>query len=173
MFGGYSAFAERIKVLREKLIPKGWRNEIVNGLELVVNDALKISLAACTGACTTGDESEGVQSKYSKGLATRKAIAQNQLSFDENILALEGAKPNSPEQYTTWYLMVHRQSDIIRYELCLPVGFDEENRISETKERIIFDQVLMSDLMKNLAEITMPEADNSDEEIVVDVSRRT
>jgi len=171
MFGGYSAFAERVKVLRENLIPQGWRSETINGLELVTNDKLAISLAVCTGAITTGLESEPLLSKYPKGLATKKAVSQNQLSFDEKILTLhETAK--SVEEFTTWYLMVHREEDVVRYELCLPIGFDDENRISEVKERIIFDEINLS---KATTPTTKRSSSGSDdaEEIVVEVSRKT
>jgi len=170
MFAGYSAYANRVRILREKLIPKGWSGENVLGLELVVNHKTNKALAVCTGSDSTGDYEAELESKYPKGVATKKIIENNQLGFDSSILNIEKYLAIDPSKLETWYLMIHRDGDMVMFELCLPTKLDDENKISSAKERIIFDSLKLDDMHQN--DFDSGETEESFDDFVVEVTKK-
>lgn len=115
-----------------------------------------------------GDSGVGLKDAFPQpkrdrlGSSTKTAIQDNadQL-FDPNWL---NCRSEDSSEYETWMLLVYRSGDLIRYELSLPSGIDEYDRVLGWIERIILEPLDLSDV------IPKAPLEESGEEIDVQVS---
>lgn len=177
MFPGYAAFAERVKVIRERLMPepRNWTPLNEKGLELVVSADGKTGILISTGDTGTGDPLKLVKSKYPKGYATEQIVKKNaQASFADDVLGVM-VRPKDvslPPGRTYWYLLVYPGTTEIKYELAKPHELDNENRLSGWSERIFFDPIIAGQDFSIAPETQNIGSDTKDEEFVVSVTKK-
>jgi hypothetical protein len=134
---GILAWGETVRSLREYLAPDDWSRSDENNYSLVISPGGKIALAVATGDEETGLENGHPSNKARKGRATRRAVNQNQMSFDFGpAAALPDINPSDEEKRATWILLLHRDDNEVRLELSLPASITE-GHIDSWKERII------------------------------------
>ncbi|WP_409478691.1 hypothetical protein [Pseudobdellovibrio sp. HCB154] len=168
MTPGFVGWSDTVKLLRDRLIPEKWTKHDTGGLPTVVHPKGMISIAVTTGDEGTGIETRELRSKYSKGSATAALVEVNhtQLGFDEEILGPRLFKKPSGT-ILTWYLVIRRLADEIRFELSLPSGLSENGQVAEWKERILFAPITLDDDAVKI-DNTIEEVDD----IVVEVTRK-
>ena len=130
---GYLLWGKTIRSLRDLLVPAEWKSATRQNYPTIEHPsgAFAISVAGSDGG--TGIIDGNPTTRTEKGTVTKGAIAQNQAS-------LWDYKPNlAPLRKRTWLLLIHVDlvNDEVRAELSLPVGTDEDNRVSWWRERII------------------------------------
>ncbi len=99
---GIYSYNEGIRYLRDLLIPKGWKTERPNNLELVTNsdETISITFQNATDAC---DPAAIPQPISKKGPASKKAIEERNYDLFANDNVLE---KNNNRLNKLWYLCV-------------------------------------------------------------------
>ena len=156
---GTDAYRYRVRTFRDLHTPKGWRVDRRLGVELTVSSDGR--MAVITRA---GDEGVGImdafpQPKRAVGKGTQDAIDSGSLFLDVNWMNVV-ASPN--DETDVWMLLVFRSGDLVRYELSLPSGVDEDGGIMGWKERIVGSSL-------DLRDPTLPRRQEPEEPAVVDV----
>jgi hypothetical protein len=135
--GGFNAWAETMRAIREDLVPKGWRH-VQGGSCPTVSPDGKIAIIVQTGDEATGTQRGGSpRSKNPKGPAVLLAVANN----NQRLLWGDVDDPKVPLPVETWVVLVGRDRDQVRFELSLPSRVDADGRIVEWKQRITFSPI--------------------------------
>jgi hypothetical protein len=160
-FGGIAAWAEGIRVLRDRLVPTGrWVAKNDGNLPTVVS-AGDIAVTVSSGDALTGsadDEDAIPRTKYEKGRTVASAIDANQSAF-----AFVADAPPSPPR-VTWIVLMHQTESECRYELSLPSSISEDGEITAWADRIVFEPIPIEPEPGKLTE--------DGDEVVVQVTRR-
>lgn len=156
-------YAERVKVLRECLLPKGWKIESDRGLEMVTSPDGNTAILTSLGDNNTGDASKELKTKNRKGLRTGFLVEENaQMSFFDTVKMDDDEVLLENKSY--WYLMVHADPQEIKCELSRPIKLDKENKLCGFSERIILASIKLDGSDKPKVE---RKNDLSDFEVVV------
>jgi hypothetical protein len=165
---GMTRWARTTRFLREELIPQGWRFDNPRNLPRTIHSSGEFAIVASTGDDLTGLLDALPATKYLKGAATARAVEINeQLTLDFGDFEL--SEVDGAGEILTWLLMYHLDEDEFRVELSLPDAI-VDGRITGWAERIILPAFPRAD--DRLAEPVAPAGDDSDESVVVEVTRR-
>lgn len=141
--GGFDAYAQRVRVLRDHLVPEGWSADNTKNLCTVVTPDGRHAIAVVTGDGATGMQDMAPQPKYARGDATAYAVVPNQSSFD--FYGNVNNRTDTGEQRgpMLWFLLVHRQpgSEQVRMELSLPESITEKGSVSSWHIRHVFEPI--------------------------------
>ena len=112
-----------VRVLRDELLPKGWRKAEPGNYPLVVSDKRRINIAVATGDVFTRDPRGAPKTKSPKGLYTEAATIRNR--YEEPDLFPETLPDNLRRaavvlEYQTWILLIFITDEEFRAELSLP-----------------------------------------------------
>lgn len=149
MFPGYYAFAERVRMLRERLLAKGWKAVYESGLELACNPDDSIAILVSAGDPFTGVDDKNPKSKNRKGRSTKKLIAVNQglLCAEDDLGFMTKPPILDSSRRASWYLLVYPSDKEIRYELALPNKLDPQRVLCGWAERIILDPIKFDEVV--------------------------
>jgi hypothetical protein len=162
MFPGQTMWAHTVRRLRQGTAPIGWKPDNANNYCVALSPD-GIAVAVATGDANTGRPDAIPSTSSPKGPCTAEAVATNQLTLD---LRLPGGEVLSQTvdvlQRQTWLLLIYLDQSEVRAELSLPVSFDEQERVTGWRERIILPSV---DLDPD--QIELPSGDSGDIDIAV------
>ncbi len=123
-YAGISMWAETVRGLRDRLKAEGWRADDTRNFSLVVRGDGKVAVAVAGGDGLTGDPNPDStpSSRYPKGKSAEDAVRRNACPY----------LPYDPpwdaggqlDDMQTWYLLHHRQKDMVLCELSLPTSID-------------------------------------------------
>lgn len=160
MYAGLTFWAVAIRHLRFGLVPLEWTTNDEGNYSLTISPDGSVAIAVATGDEFTGipDEVPSTQSK--KGPKTVAAVAANNRQLGLELEFPEGMEPPllDPRKfgdYATWLLLMHREENVIRRELSLPLGFADDQKVSGWKERIILPEIGLD----SLDDIKVPDDD--------------
>jgi hypothetical protein len=137
--GGFYAWSEDVKHLRDYLLPLSWTRKNVCNLPLVVSPDGRVAIFVTTGTPETGTLMQA-KTKHDKGDITFLIVEKNkQLDLIPG-LHNPGETPSDLEIEEAWILLVYRSGDIVRAELSSPRDFDDQRRICGWRERILLGQ---------------------------------
>ncbi len=127
-----------------------------------------VAIAVSSGDANTGNPLASPKTRNEKGEASRVAVEENERQgklFGELPVVLRKGAPIPPGR--TYWLLTHETKEKIHFELSLPMAMDEDARLTEWHDRILFDPI----------ELKNPVASEDKEEkeqdkIVVEVSRK-
>ena len=165
---GLTRWARTTRFLREELIPLGWRFDNPRNLSRTIHPSGEFAIVASTGDELTALLDALPATKYLKGEATVRAVEMNEqlaLDFpDFDVSQRDGAR-----EILTWFLLYHASDEEFRVELSWPNEI-VAGRITGWAERIILPAFPRD--QDRLAEPVTPAGDDSDESVVVEVTRR-
>jgi hypothetical protein len=165
---GMTRWARTTRFLREELIPQGWRFDNPRNLARTIHPSGEFAIVTSTGDDLTGLLDVLPATKYLKGGATVRAVEINeQLALDFGDFDLNDG--NNSREILTWLLMYHTSEDEFRVELSLPDAI-VDGRITSWAERIILPAFPRDE--DRLTGPVTPAGDDSDESVVVEVTRR-
>lgn len=130
--------------LRNQLAVSGWTVHRPGGLEVVRRSDNRIQITPSIGNKHTGIFTDGSPKwKHNRGVSTRKAINENQLSLAD--LAPDDA---TLRPIQTWWLMYSVRLDagekIVRAEISLPVGLSRSG-VADWSHRLLLGEHLFGD----------------------------
>ncbi len=151
---GIAPQAETVKVLSDRLVPKGWvRRDVHNSPRLVSPNGL-VSIAVHSGDEGTGRPIAIPRTRSAKGPTTQGDIKRNAEQFPLPMDVPVSYRPprvlptattrtliTTLPATTTWFLLFFAASDEVRCELSLPVSWDEDEHASEWRKRIILQSI--------------------------------
>lgn len=128
-----------VKNLSELLLPRGWERHDLENVPRLINRSRRLALVVVRGDEATGLPFSHVgrfpRSKYPRGAATLRAVVNNTTPvfplFDQE----EDGMVNLNE-YKTWFLVVHVDSEAIRAEISLPL-ISESVYLERWTERLL------------------------------------
>lgn len=169
------AYFERVRVLRDQLLLRGWTKMCLGGSELVVSPDKLHSIVVSSGDENTGSEINDPQTKWPKGVRIQEATFRNSIQFD--MLDQLGLEATPIETKTlkegaakfAWILLVNSDNKKLKIELSLPVGELVDGRPSSWAERIILPIVPLDDETDSITPSTTPEPGP---EFEIEVTRR-
>jgi hypothetical protein len=146
---GFYFWSDTYRALCDWLVPTGeWRKGKIDGRDLVVNDRLRIAVTPRSGNEHTGNEQSGndplnpLKTRNVDGPATRRAVIENQLVFEEVERAVPRMASRSHHGFVTWFLLHYRDEDgAIRSELACPGSLDASGEINGWATRIILGEI--------------------------------
>ena len=137
---GYEAWRWPVRILREELIPLGWKRLNRDNLPLVVEPDKRIAIAVASGTAATGCLEYVPTTKNPKGSVTHGYVVENQqkrLNFGPEETQSQLPLPKV-SQLLTYLLLIHPHGDgTVRSELSLPAKINELGRITKYRERLI------------------------------------
>jgi hypothetical protein len=160
---GIISWSAAVRALREKMIPKGWRRELRDHLELTISPDGKIAIYILTGDERTANEKSVPSTLYPKGENHRAFVHIN----GEQIPLFPLSTAESFEaSRKTWVLLRRRVGNAVVAELSLPLRMDKKGNISSWSKRILLETIQLDELP--------PQPQNSDDhrDIEVQVVRR-
>lgn len=133
--GGFNAWGECTGRLRELLRPDGWTLLNICNLPLVVSPGGDYAILVAGGTGGTGTQLE-VKTRNPKGSILRLVVQANCQTELFPHLRPPDQTPAGVTPRETWVLLIFRHKDIVRAELSLPSGFDDQERIADWYYRI-------------------------------------
>lgn len=162
MYPGQTMWAHTVRGLRQGTAPIGWKPDNASNYCVTLSPP-GVAVAVATGDANTGRPEAIPSTSSPKGPCTAEAVAVNQLNLDLRFPGEESvSEPVDPGQRQTWLLLIYLDHSEVRAELSLPVGFDEQDRVTGWRERIILPSV---DFDPN--QIELPSDDSGDIDISV------
>lgn len=156
--GGFDAYAQRVRRLRELLVALDWRFSNEKNLCTVTSPCGKHSIAIVTGDGFTGSE-HSPQPKYPRGEATTfAAVANSQLDlFAANDLQASAMS----SQPALWFLLVHRSNltDQVFVELSLPESITPAGTVSSWRHRHCLEPIDLTIVVSNVHPDPEPQVD--------------
>ncbi len=159
--GGFEAWAESVRVLRDELVPLGWTVDDRENVCRVVAPGGTFAIAVLSGDEHTGSRTTEPTTKYRKGAALTRVVEINQEELFPEIGMVPGSPPSGRR---TWFLLRYRTDDDLRAELSLPELIDD-GRVTRWAARIPLETVAVG--AQSTFEITPTEP------VDVPVSRRS
>ncbi len=143
--GGFNAFAQRIRALRDRLVPMGWTYSNTKNLCTVISPNGDEAIVVVTGDRHTGSEVKSPQPKYARGDATAYAVARGQTAFP----FLKEEEPDHAPRL--WLLLVHRVhgKDEVRIELSIPDAITDEGFVSKWQLRHIVPPIDLCEMQQD------------------------
>lgn len=169
---GVIAWGKIVRGLRDRLVPAKWKPNDANNYATVISPSGLDAIAVAAGDSGTGRAEAEVATRTTKGPVTRAKAGQNQLSLFEMVAEqFPSPRPLPNAGPRTWLLLhyVDEEAEQIRVELSLPIGIDENGRVTGWHQRIILTPI--PHLPAPFAE-TAPPAAETDGEIDIDIRRR-
>ena len=163
MYPGQTMWAHTLRRLRQRTAGIGWKPDNDGNYCVALSPTGHMAIAVATGDANTGRPESIPATSSPKGPRTAEAVAANQLTLD---LGFADKNPetqaagNFPRE--TWLLLIHLDHSEVRAELSLPLGLDEQDRVTGWLERIMLPSV---EFDPNQVEISLQES--SDIEIAV------
>lgn len=126
-----TAYYERVRALREELVPLGWTLDNTKNFCTTVAPCGGHAVAFISGDAFTGDAEREPQPRYPRGAATAHAVNKAQLSFFQDDEEPDDTLPQ------VWFLVVHRPpgGSEVRVELSLPVAIADDGTVTGWVER--------------------------------------
>lgn len=131
---GYEAWRVGTRLLREIFLRKEWEKYDLNGIEAIINHALKIRISLVNTDAGTGDISKSPRNRTLKGPATQKVTDLNNQAELPGIPGLGDGIGDEPG-YEMWHLCVFDDGNLVRAELSCPIEF-KSGFFVKFKERI-------------------------------------
>ncbi|WP_067968641.1 hypothetical protein [Nocardiopsis trehalosi] len=143
---GMRAYQERVRMLRERLLPLGWERRSVRHLEFVADPRTSVAIGTMLGDSGTGLADRVPRNVHPRGRAGRAVIEvgaphPDQLSLLDDLP--EPVAADDPRE--VWYLLVHRVVEhdgavVHRCELSLP-GVVRGEYIASWRRRVLLAPV--------------------------------
>lgn len=133
---GTEAWRFVVRVLRDELLPKGWRKADPANYSLVINDKAGLNIVVASA-----DEfvcrHTSPRTKSPKGLYTEAAVARNTVEGDlfPETIAEDVRAAAAALEYPTWMLLIYITDEECRGELSFP-DLIEDQKILSWAERI-------------------------------------
>lgn len=164
-FRGMAGWAEVVAGLRRRLIPLGWIPEdTAEGLAVITSPDGQVSIAVSSGDENTGRADMTPRSRYRKGWATFRAVAQNEQMEMFGVLPMVPRAGASQSGRRTYFLLFAEVAGEIRSELSLPQSIGSDDRLSGWSERVLLSPIATAD------EASLES--QAKEEFVVEVTRK-
>lgn len=130
--GGYDAWAERVRALREALCPLEWLARDVNNCPIVVSPCGRLAIAVSSGDAATGIAGDTPRTRRALGPILLDQVETNQLKLFGN-----GKSGSGRQQPLTWILLTRRDQNqlIVRAEISLPSMVDKDDYVVGWSER--------------------------------------
>jgi hypothetical protein len=132
------------RALRDRLMrkPHDWKRETYLNQPSTVRPDGKIAIVVAGGTEDTGVEGGQPATRSAKGQATRDAVDRNQMSFSAVDASFRRFDPPEPTD-ETWMLLyyIDEERGEVRAELSLPRFMDEDNYVTDWKERVILSAI--------------------------------
>lgn len=163
-FGGTTLWAEAVRILRELLIPLGWRRDNSHNFPTVVSPDRTLAIAIARGDEITGDPNPRVSPtfQYSRGVVTERAVERNRTLPFDHLPEGYGDEPDAIP--ALWFLLHRRVGTKLLCELSYPTEI-ESGFVITWGERIILDPI-------DLDPTTMPVLDDEPVNPEITVKRR-
>lgn len=144
--GGFNAWADSTRSLRDQLLPLGWSKSDEGGYALTITPDGQQAVVVASGDEHTGSLYFQPKTRSPKGPRTQEVVAQNavQLSLfgeDEIPWPTIAIEPTSGTVALTWLLLIHRTDEGLRIELSLPDLIGDDGRPERWPERIILPSI--------------------------------
>ena len=138
--GSYAYFAA-VRALRDILCVKGWKQTVVNNVEMVTHPELDVYIMVSSGNRDTGNENATPKTKNRKGNQTKKFVSLN--NWQMRLPTMERSVANISLN-RVWMLLFHidTSKSQMRMELSLPVEMDLDGlRVSAWNRRIVIEPI--------------------------------
>jgi hypothetical protein len=139
--GGIFCWAERVRSLRDALVPLGWVARDRRNLPTVATPDGRREIGT-----TPGDENTSLRgrdaprTRYARGIATQDAIRRNQ-----RLLFGDGFAGDDDDEPEFWILLTHRvltdDGASVRWELSRPDEFTETGIVCSWSPRCPFEEI--------------------------------
>lgn len=166
MAHGFIPWSELVCALRDQLLPLGWTKSDEGNLPRVIHPDGKLAIAVLTGDEGTGKNEEELRSKYPRGPRSKSLVDENAQQLELGDMGFMMKALPLPESKTLlWYLMIHRTSSGVWFELSLPYSIGSDGCIVSSKKRIFFDPVVFE-----ADRLTIEENESTTEDIDISVT---
>jgi hypothetical protein len=138
---GFIAWAKIVRSLREALLIDGWIRNSDRGYETTLSADGTLAITVASGDQFTGNEDGTPSNRREKGQATREAVTQNMLPFED---LYDRVRPNPGDpRLQTWILLHYfdTREDEVRLELSLPDAITPSGFVKSWRERIILEPI--------------------------------
>lgn len=138
--GSYAYFAA-VRALRDILCVKGWKQTVVNNVEMITHPELDVYIMVSSGNRDTGNENATPKTKNRKGNQTKKFVSLNNRQM--RLPTMERSVANISLN-RVWMLLFHidTSKSQMRMELSLPVEMDLDGlRVSAWNRRIVIEPI--------------------------------
>ncbi len=161
--GGSDAYFERVLGLREIAVPLGWKYENHRGFcRVFAPDDGPVAIAMRPGDASTGLVQHRPQLARVMGAVSLAAVRRNNAGLQQPLLP-----GGAVVMALTWFLLTRRDGDMVSFELSLPASITDNGWVHGWEQRIIFDQINLSEALKDDDNL-----DDDEESIDVDVELR-
>ncbi len=169
--GGFNAWSEATKSLRDQLVIRKWSAVDIKGWALVVEPELRIVIAIASGDKSTGIKSLSPTTRSKKGKMTLGAIDDGiQLNLFAELIEQSKSHVSIKGAGVLWLLLIHVDSSKARAELSRPRGY-KNGRPTGFDKRIFIDPIDLDGSNQVLLSGGPPSAPSSPE-IVFEIKRR-
>ncbi len=131
---GWDAYRYRVRALRDIYATGGWERRTQEGLELLWRSDAKVAVVTRSGTEGVGVARGVPQPSRSVGDSTRHAAAAAQLAFDPSWL---NRRTLPKDDVRLYMLLVYSSLCVVRSELSLPSGVDDDGLVAGWVERIL------------------------------------
>ena len=135
MYPGITQFNHTVRMLRQRLIPRGWEKSDKGGYSRIISPCGKYAIAVSSGCDFTGKAEYAPSTRHPKGNCTEDIVKANctQLNFFSDNSQSDEEESNTK---TTLILLYYDDENEIRGELSLPEAI-QGGYITGWAERII------------------------------------
>ncbi len=138
-FRGYTNWGVCVRSLRHDLHSLGWTLRDRWNMPQMISADGSTAVTAVTGDEATGQETGTPHTKNPRGSVMRDAILRNiKMPYLFEDMERERVELEKELEEVTWILLFHRAGDRIHYELSRPAAWDDQGRVSDWTERILF-----------------------------------
>lgn len=142
---GYNFYTAVVEQLREELIPLGWELSDEQNFALIISPDKKIRIACCHGSDRTGKKIAGDKGPTTRSKRGPRTIASIQANSQRGQAAFGFI--TEPIIGETWFLLHHREGDVLFAELSLPGSFSSlTGKPDGWILRIILPKIMIGDV---------------------------
>jgi hypothetical protein len=147
-YGGSRVYGETNGSLRLQLAMLKWAFNDDSCIPRVISpDGAVVITALCGDAQTGLRHGRDAQTRRPRRTASLRLIRRNSQFVMAELLPETDAKtlPETAEIGPTWFLLYHRDGDVVRNELSLAMGVTKSGRLLKWSERLILPEIDMLD----------------------------
>lgn len=132
--GPMQAYYERVRHLRQALLPHGWTKNDDRNYCTVVSPCGRIAIGVATGTNGTGRPHPTPETCREMGTVTALRVAVNRAQL--SLFPIDDTAVPAP---WTWLLLSRREADVVHAELSLPDGTTDRNVVCTWQQRYLLE----------------------------------
>jgi hypothetical protein len=143
---GYKGWAGGLGVIAERMNDLGWTKKESRGLPRVVSPDGTHAVTLALGDSNTGIRGQLPRTKHPRGEVSICLVQTNTAQLDLPLVDARGkslippGKGEDDDSAVTYWLLIYSDGkEVLRAELSLPIGLDDEGRLAFWEERILLD----------------------------------